>query len=715
MSAHTQPSAAAGKRCCTVSLFGRRSDELAAQFAAVRQSGCDDVRLFVDAHTTIPTDLCHLDVTCLDDELEPWQVFLLAVAEQLMRHPQAQAHLLVNAGCPFVASPRLCANIAEFVEQCAPLGLLTLTETACGEGSWTAVRNGNADWSDAIMIPTTLAKKLITDVHWLASGNSDAPIDVGTALRDWLKRSKTPLYALTSDGRESEPLKHSNGRHGTRNGSSNGEWFPARQPRPPQRVAVVVPTWNCGNWLGRCLQSLRSQTVAAEIVVVDDASTDATFSVLEEFRDVVTVVRHARRSGANAARNTGVGAVSADFIAFADADNEYSPQWLEKLLDALCARPDVGVAYCGYTKIHENGVRKPMASKPWDLDELWYGNFIDMPSVVRRCAIPKEGLEEGFRPFDDWRLWLHMASQGWSGAWVPELLFEKWVRNEGKTQQSASNPWQRAAEIAALRRQYAGLAGLADPIVVVIPACGGEEWTTQCLTHLAAFSGVPIHIHYVDNGSALATLDHVARHTESLGLDLRIIRNSSNRGFTRAVNQGIAADRSNTVLILNNDCFVGPNCVENLAWVLSRSDRTAAVGPLTGDSGRQSLMHPERVAHAQVGQAILQHLDDPVASANRLRPARRTRDEEVLSFFCAMLSREAIDRLGSLDERFESGLAVDDEWCLRARKSGWQVKLALNAYAAHLHKSSFRRLGIDRDALHQEAKEKLQQVLSESG
>ena len=477
-------------------------------------------------------------------------------------------------------------------------------------------------------------------------------------------------------------------------------------------VAVVVPTWNCGEWLERCVNSLLNQTVRADIVVVDDASSDNTSAVLSRFQDAISVVTHARQSGANSARNTGLRAIASDLVVFADADNEYSPDWIEKLLYAVCSGPNIGVAYCGYTKIFENGIRKSMASKPWDVDELWYGNFIDMPSLVRRSALPTNGLCEGFRPFDDWRLWLEMATDGWSGKWVPENLFEKWVRTAGKTQQSMADPWQRAKEVAVLRRQYARLAGLSEPLSVVIPACGCEDLTVHCLTHLAAFSGVPLKVFYVDNGSPLHTIDTVAKCAEELGLDLQLIRNSSNRGFTRAVNQGIRAADSDAVLVLNNDCFVGPNCVENLLWEIKRNDRVAAVGPLTGDDGRQSLLYQERVAQAQVDQSILKDLQDPVFCANRLKPLRRTREEEVLSFFCTILSGEAVRRCGDLDEhRFESGLAADDEWCLRVQKKGWRVLLAFNAYSTHLHRGSFSRLGIDRDELQRDAKATLQAIL----
>jgi GT2 family glycosyltransferase len=76
------------------------------------------------------------------------------------------------------------------------------------------------------------------------------------------------------------------------------------------------------------------------------------------------------------------------------------------------------------------------------------------------------------------------------------------------------------------------------------------------------------------------------------------------------------------------------------------------------------------------------------------------------------LRRDALARYGGLDPRFPSGLAADDEWCFRVRNHGREVRVVLNAYATHLHRSSFKRLDIDRNSLQQEAQKLLHRVLS---
>src|SRR5437868_1805768 len=93
-------------------------------------------------------------------------------------------------------------------------------------------------------------------------------------------------------------------------------------------VAVVVPMFNSERTIGATLQSICAQTHAKlDIVVVDDGSTDGSTAVVESWcgRDPrVRLVRQAN-AGVAAARNAGVAATSAPFLAFSDADDLWAP------------------------------------------------------------------------------------------------------------------------------------------------------------------------------------------------------------------------------------------------------------------------------------------------------------------------------------------------------------------------------------------------------
>ena len=87
------------------------------------------------------------------------------------------------------------------------------------------------------------------------------------------------------------------------------------------KVSVIIPTYNYGKFIAEAIESALAQTIApAEIVVVDDGSTDDSLRVLEPFRDSVRVLRQANQ-GVSAARNLGIRESRGGLIAFLDADD----------------------------------------------------------------------------------------------------------------------------------------------------------------------------------------------------------------------------------------------------------------------------------------------------------------------------------------------------------------------------------------------------------
>lgn len=99
----------------------------------------------------------------------------------------------------------------------------------------------------------------------------------------------------------------------------------------PLPVTVVIPVYNRAAMITRALASVAAQrpAEAAELIVVDDGSWDDTASVAEGLG--ATVIRHPRRLGAAAARNTGIGAASQPWVALLDSDEQWLPHHLSGL------------------------------------------------------------------------------------------------------------------------------------------------------------------------------------------------------------------------------------------------------------------------------------------------------------------------------------------------------------------------------------------------
>ncbi len=103
-------------------------------------------------------------------------------------------------------------------------------------------------------------------------------------------------------------------------------------------VTLVVPAFNEGATIERVLRSLEKLPWDREVLVVDDGSTDDTAATVERVaseRDDVRLLRHPTNRGKGAAVRTGLAASTGDFVVIQDADLEYDPRDIPKLLDPL--------------------------------------------------------------------------------------------------------------------------------------------------------------------------------------------------------------------------------------------------------------------------------------------------------------------------------------------------------------------------------------------
>jgi glycosyltransferase involved in cell wall biosynthesis len=103
------------------------------------------------------------------------------------------------------------------------------------------------------------------------------------------------------------------------------------------RISVIVPVYNEEKTISNALQELAQVPLDMEVIVVDDASTDATWSILQELRqkapfDSYRYIHHQQNAGKGAGLRTGFGLVSGELVTIQDADMEYDPQDLPALV-----------------------------------------------------------------------------------------------------------------------------------------------------------------------------------------------------------------------------------------------------------------------------------------------------------------------------------------------------------------------------------------------
>lgn len=133
-------------------------------------------------------------------------------------------------------------------------------------------------------------------------------------------------------------------------------------------VSVIVPVYNVGNYVSKCIQSIREQTYSnLEIILVDDGSTDNSGVICDEYekKDIRIKVIHKKNAGVSAARNTGIDRCTGDYICFVDGDDYVMPDYVGYMLEQII-RNEADIALT--TKMYGNFDEKQVSN---DEIEVW--------------------------------------------------------------------------------------------------------------------------------------------------------------------------------------------------------------------------------------------------------------------------------------------------------------------------------------------------------
>jgi len=185
---------------------------------------------------------------------------------------------------------------------------------------------------------------------------------------------------------------------------------------------------------------------------------------------------------------------------------------------------------------------------------------------------------------------------------------------------------------------------------IVIATNGQPALAKKCFDSVGHNSN-DWRIIWIDNGRAATTIQ-----INRLLDNVTYVRPPENIGYTKAMNTGLALSTAPFVVLLNDDTEVPPDWLPKLEEPFKHIPKLAAVGP------RDS--KPKRTQ----GRIPADH------GFYTVTPQQGAWGWDVqMSFFCVMLCREAIETIGYLSEEMNPGPGCDDDWCMRARQSGWKL------------------------------------------
>ena len=108
-------------------------------------------------------------------------------------------------------------------------------------------------------------------------------------------------------------------------------------------VSIMMPAYNAGKYIGRAIESVLAQTYENwELIIVDDCSTDNTYEIAASYKDPrIRILRHEQNMGVGPSRNDALSASTGQWVAVIDADDEWLPERLERLIKETDGREDL--------------------------------------------------------------------------------------------------------------------------------------------------------------------------------------------------------------------------------------------------------------------------------------------------------------------------------------------------------------------------------------
>lgn len=216
---------------------------------------------------------------------------------------------------------------------------------------------------------------------------------------------------------------------------------------------------------------------------------------------------------------------------------------------------------------------------------------------------------------------------------------------------------------------------------IVIVTYNQLGYTEQCVESIRRYTKPNTYeIIVVDNNSTDGTLEWLNKQN-----DIKVVRNTENKGYTIACNQGMRIAGEKNILLLNNDVFVTNNWLNNLLICLYCSEKVGAVGPVTNNCSYYQVDY-QRISTNYKSPAEMQLFAEKHNISNPLQWESRLK----LIGFCFLFKREVMEKIGLLDERYCRGHYADDDYSFRIREAGYTLTLCKDTFIHHFGGISFK-------------------------
>jgi len=317
--------------------------------------------------------------------------------------------------------------------------------------------------------------------------------------------------------------------------------------------SVIMPTYNRAWCIGRAIRAVLAQTHHNfELIIVDDGSTDDTEQeVHRRFPDEIAsgrivYVRLERNVGVCKARNIGMMQARADWIAYADSDNEVRPYFLSMLAHTILQHPNKDSVYGRFINVNSGKI----IGIPFEGSDIIQGNFIDLGVFThKRNLMGAFGhFDETLRRLVDWDLIIRYTRHK-SPSYIDKILLD-YTDDERNDRISVGESYVKANT--QVRRKNSPK----PTISTVILSYNHLEFIVEAIESALAQRGDFHHeILLSDDGSTDGTARIITRYTEKYPMLIRNISRGGNFGISENYRHCFTEAQGEFVSVLEGDDY----------------------------------------------------------------------------------------------------------------------------------------------------------------
>ena len=484
------------------------------------------------------------------------------------------------------------------------------------------------------------------------------------------------------------------------------------------KISFVVPLYKTPEkYLRRLTESFQEQTYSNWELCFSDGS-GAQSPLTELLKELtakdnrIKYVSHEESLQISENTNSAIEIATGDFIAFADHDDELTPNALFECVKAINEKPQTLVIYTDEDKMSMDGHKffQPHFKPDYNPDLLCTVNYICHLFVVSRKVIEKVGgLRSEFDGAQDYDFVLRCveAVKDEEICHIPKILYH-WRCHEDST---AENPESKLYAFEAGRRavqahyertgihaevfkgEYLGLYRTKfirdhDPLIsIIIPNKDHIDDLKRCMESIEQKSTYKNYEYIIveNNSTDSATFEYYKK-LEAENQKVRMVYWDGVFNYSAINNYGASFAKGEYLLLLNNDTeIINPDCLEELLGYCMRKD--------VGAVGARLYYEDDTIQHAGVvigfggiaGHCFVQQKRGTTGYCHRIICAQ---DYSAVTAACMMVKKSAFDAVGGLSE--ELAVAFNDiDFCMKLRKAEYLI--VYNPYAELYHYESKSR------------------------